>query len=342
MVSHHTSGPKFLRMASYSLYCAYLVAVGGHCGSMHASNVCSTLCTCSCDAVRTTAQAVEIQPESNASRSIAISVKSLLDAQDTSVVSLTPAHIQHNEKDNSYIGPVLQCKLSGVRPLRQELRKFRAQSCCLLREWDRLQVDENGVLLRKTAHRKELILPDKCKTTALKELHNQMGHQGIDRTVSLIRDHFFWQYMQCEIEQYVMSCTCLKQKKPSRETRAPLTNIVKTQPFELVSVDFLHLDKCRGGYEYILVIVDHFIHFAQAYPTTSKSGKTVAGRIFNDYALKFGFPTQIHHDQGGEVENQLFSQLSKYCSVAGSWTTLFPSAGEWPGRTFESHIDADA
>lgn len=79
-----------------------------------------------------------------------------------------------------------------------------------------------------------------------------------------------------------MSCTCLKQTKPSCETRAPLINIVTTQPFELVSVDFLHLDKCRGGYEYILVIVYHFTRFAQAYPMTSKSGKTVADNIFNN------------------------------------------------------------
>ncbi len=95
-----------------------------------------------------------------------------------------------------------------------------------------------------------------------------------------------------------MSCMCLKQKKPNRETRTPLVSITSTHPFELVSVDFLHLDKCKGGYEYILVIVDHFTRFAQAYLTTSKSGKVVADKIFNDYALKFGFPMRIHHDQG--------------------------------------------
>uniref|UniRef100_A0A3B5AJZ5 Integrase catalytic domain-containing protein n=1 Tax=Stegastes partitus TaxID=144197 RepID=A0A3B5AJZ5_9TELE len=128
--------------------------------------------------------------------------------------------------------------------------------------------------------------------------------------------------MQSDVEHYVTRvCTCLKQKKPCHDTRAPLTNIVTTQPFELVCIDFLHLDRCRGGYEYILVVVDHFTHFAQAYATTSKSGKTAANLIFNDFALKFGFPSRIHHDQGGEFENQLFSQLKKLSGVAGSRTT---------------------
>ncbi len=53
----------------------------------------------------------------------------------------------------------------------------------------------------------------------------------------------------------------------------------------------------------------------------------MADKIFNDYALKFGFPVRIHHDHGGEFENQLFSQLSKYCSVAGSRTTPYHPQG---------------
>lgn len=82
--------------------------------------------------------------------------------------------------------------------LSQELRTFGAHSRCLLLEWDKPEEDENGVLWRKT-HRKQLVLPDKTKL-----LHERryVTRWGYDRTVSLMRDRFFWPYMQHEIEQY--------------------------------------------------------------------------------------------------------------------------------------------
>ncbi|KAL6465913.1 hypothetical protein MHYP_G00260460 [Metynnis hypsauchen] len=247
---------------------------------------------------------------------------------ETEQEPMSSEEIYQAQHDDACISPVLEYKKSNIRPVGHMLRNLSIKSKHLLREWERLAFNENGILYRKTATRKQLVLPEKYKKLVLRKLHNGMGHQGVDRTVSLIRDRFFWPNLQKDVENYVSrSCECLKQKKPSRETRAPLTSITTTQPFELVSIDFLHVDRCSGGYEYILIVVDHFTRFAQAYATTSKSAKTVADKIFGDYALKFGFPMRIHHDQGGEFENQLFAQLKRNCGVVCSRTTPYHPQG---------------
>ena len=75
---------------------------------------------------------------------------------------------------------------------------------------------------------------------------------------------------------------CLKDRKPNREQKAPLVSIHTTELFELVS--------SKGGYEYILVVVDHFTRFVQAYATRNKSGRAAADKIFNEFVMRFGFP----------------------------------------------------
>lgn len=134
-----------------------------------------------------------------------------------------------------------------------------------------------GMLYRETVIENEktsqLVLPSCYIEQVLSGLHNDMGHPSKDRTLSLLRDRFFWPGMTADTETWVKNCDRCIKRKSKTDIRAPLVNITSTYPLQLVCLDYLTLEPSKGNISNVLVITDHFTRFAVAIPTRNQTAK---------------------------------------------------------------------
>ena len=215
------------------------------------------------------------------------------------------------------------------RPSKHHLPYSTWQSV-LQQNFDRLRL-HRGILHREITidgeSKLQQILPSSLIPDVLYYLHDQFGHQGRDRTTSLVKERFFWPGMSKDIEQWLANCgRCVRRKSPTN-TRAPLCNITTSEPLELVCIDYLLLDKCKGGFEYVLVITDHFTKYSIAVPTRNQTAKTTAEALFRNFIIHYGIPQKFHSDQGANFESKVIRELYDLLNISKSRTTPYHPMG---------------
>ena len=114
---------------------------------------------------------------------------------------------------------------------------------------------------------------------------------------------------------YLTPMSMSKTKKSYKQGKTPPLPITSSATLEIVGIYFLHLEKFSGGFEYILLIIDHFTRYTQAYPNRNKTTKTGASHPCNDFVFCFGITSQLLHDKE-ESLRMPFSNTLQTCWIS--------------------------
>jgi len=154
----------------------------------------------------------------------------------------TPAQWRSLQNMDPTLTRVIKYVQRGSLPNKRERQQKTKSVQQILRHCPRLSLVA-GVLCRTRQDPKEvdpiiqLVLPE-GERHIWQLYHEQAGHLGPEKPVSLIQRRFFWPQLSKEVTDRCAQCKqCVLRKAPNPRP-APLTPILTSAPLELLSVDF--------------------------------------------------------------------------------------------------------
>ena len=166
-----------------------------------------------------------------------------------------------------------------------------------------------------------IVLASKCQA-AFDLCHRDVGHQGRDRTYSLLQERFWWPKMRTQMMMTLQNCkNCKVYEK--KDPKAPLCTIATMEPMDLLHVDLVRMEvsietKKKPVVQKILVVTDHFSRFVQAYKVKDKRAITIAKCLYDNYFRHYGFPRHLLSDQGTEFCNTVLNEMCIYLASRNS------------------------
>ena len=160
------------------------------------------------------------------------------------------------QENNPTISPTLNFVKTENKPIFRQKRKLGSKTRILLNYWKNFKINKKGLFVKDTNNIAQIVLPKSFIELVFEELHNKMGHLGYERVIELCKHCFYRPNFEKDIKQYVTKeCKYLKDKKLNLAQKAPLEITTSTQPFEIITTDYLYFEQYQGKYEYFLAVV---------------------------------------------------------------------------------------
>ena len=188
-------------------------------------------------------------------------------------------------------------------------------------------IDYDGFLLKEG----KAVVPDVhgLRAHILQELHDSpyAGHQGVKRTLALVRRHYWWPTLNDDVERHVLTCH-LCQKNKARNTKpAGLLQPLRLpqSAWHTVTMDFItQIPKTTRGYDAIFVVVDKLTKMVHLMPTTTQATAAQTAKLYADNVWKLhGVPEVIVSDRDPLFTSNFTRSLCQLIGTKQAMSTAY-------------------
>lgn len=229
------------------------------------------------------------------------------------------AELQRRDTDLNMIISILENPISCATPIavRRRLKNF-------------ILID--SILYKKNAspegHEYLLVVPKSLIHEILDQNHKDplSAHLGITKTWIKIKNRFYWEGQQKDIEKYIKSChECQSRKGRSNVKPTGLLQPIPVgTPFERIGIDLLGpFPRSRSGKTVIVVATDYATRWAETKALTDGKAHHVAKFVFEQIIVRHGAPRHILSDRGKVFQSAIFTELLKVMGTKSSFTTSY-------------------
>ena len=224
----------------------------------------------------------------------------------------------------------------GARPRREEVLALGLDHKFLWGNFEVLKLQEGllcrviGPLVDGTT-RVTVYVPPSLRREIMSQCHDARtaGHFYYWKTLGRIKKNFFWGGMNKDVQVYCQACSiCATRKVTGKKQRAEMRRYDVGYPMEEIAIDLAGpYPESSSGNKYVLVVVDSFSKWMEAYAIPNIEAQTVAEKLVLEFFSRFGVPMQIKTDQGRQFDCSLFEAMCEMLEVRHKMSTAFHPQG---------------
>ncbi|CAM4563802.1 unnamed protein product [Caretta caretta] len=160
-------------------------------------------------------------------------------------------------------------------------------------------------------------LPGRTERQELVNIAHQFMHERVEGMLGRLKQVAEWRGMRDDIETWVRNCVQCSRDKAQSPYQPQLLHQRRLGPWHRIQIDFIDkLPRSKEGFRYLLVIIDSFSGWVEAFPTRDNSARIAAKKLFSEVVCRYGTPEIIDSDNGGSFVGNIFTLMLKALGVS--------------------------